>query len=210
MQSRRIQTPTHVVKKVVESDSEDEEEDEYEYDEEEEEEDEEDEEQEDEEQEDDAKQSVTEQSVSEKKNELETSPQHNPLTDTKQIHATQPKSYSLDQMTLELLVPQSKYNRHLARTDPARLDEKKQFAQKVKRYRQDIQHVLGRCLDSLEAGPLRDEADCLSAVHTDTLASFESVCKMVIHDLEMEQGARSNEMFTKCDINRYSLNNFRR
>ena len=143
---------------------------------------------------------------SEEQSEEEEEHQRNPIQEIKE----QTKSYSLDQMTLELLVPQSKYNRMLARTDPARLDEKKQFAQKVKRYRQDIQHVLGRCLDTLEAGPLQSDSDCLSSVHTDTLASFESVCKMVIHDLEMQQGMRADNMFDKCDVNQYSLNNFRR
>ena len=114
----------------------------------------------------------------------------------------------LDKITMELMVSKNAYNRYISTNDTAQYREKQEWAYKIKRYRKDIEHVIGKCFDKIVQGPPQEETmSVLSSVNADTLTCFEQLCKIIVNDLEIQQDNKS-ELFTKCDISRYSLNNF--
>ena len=118
-------------------------------------------------------------------------------------------SSALDRLTMELMMPKHAYNRYLLQNDMAQFKEKQLFSQKVNRYRKDIERTVTKCLNQIIEGPLQDTSMSFSAaVNADSLACFEQLCKIVVNDLEVQRS--SSEMFTKCDVSRYSLDNFGR
>jgi len=117
---------------------------------------------------------------------------------------------ALDRMTLELMMPKHAYNRYLSQNEPAQYEEKQRFAQKVRRYRHDIERAMQQCLDKLMDTTLQEDFMMTSqGVNPDSLACVEQVCKVVINDIEVQRSA-SEEMFSKVDhsVTRYSLDNF--
>lgn len=121
---------------------------------------------------------------------------------------------SLDKLTMELLLPKNVYNKYLSKSDPERFKERQEFAYQVKRHRHNIMRTLEQCLDKVCAGPLQEDAPSYlsgggAAVNPDTMACFEQLCKIVVHDIELQNAPQGEkEMFSECDISRYSLDNF--
>jgi predicted AlkP superfamily phosphohydrolase/phosphomutase len=114
----------------------------------------------------------------------------------------------LDKITMELMVSKNAYNRYISTNDTSQYREKQEWEYKIKRYRKDIEHVIGKCFDKIAQGTSQEETmSVLSSVNADTMTCFEQLCKIIVNDLEIQQDNKS-ELFTKCDISRYSLNNF--
>jgi hypothetical protein len=202
---------TGVVAKNLED--EDEDEDEEDEDDEEEEEDDEDEEEEEDEEDDEEEETIRKPPV-EMLQGCVNEPKNQEINHEKTANTSSGLS-SLDKLTMELLLPKNAYNKYLSKSDPEQFQQKQEFAYQVKRHRHDILRTLEQCLDKVCAGPVAEDAPSFLAgssgavVNADTLACFEQLCKIVVHDIDARnapQGER--EMFSECDISQFSLDNF--
>ena len=119
----------------------------------------------------------------------------------------------LDQMTMELMVSKTVYNKYLSKADPSKFQEKQHFANQVRLRADKIRETVELCIDKLSQGPLQEE-DMLGlnqsiAINPDIMACFEQFSRQILHDLDLKTAAvHDQEMFGEGGINNFSLDNF--